>query len=376
MKKTIFILSIISLLFACNKKEASIEKIKKQLKEKKEKLDVLEDEIFALEKQIEKLDTSNKDNRIAVKVEPISKSTFSNQIEIQGLVESNLDAQLTAEYGGRISRILVREGQRVSQGQILVRLDASQIYNQLAELENSIALAETTYNKQQQLWDKNIGSEMQYLQAKANYEGLLKSRETLKTQISKFTVKAPFSGTIENINAEIGEIASPGFPIMQLVNNNQLSIKASAPEKYIGNIKNGDKVSIYIPSLDKTITETIKSVGNYINPANRTFTFYTSLKNKTDLKSNMLAKIRLQEYAKENIIQVPTELVRNDGNNDYVFIATQDSIGRTVVHKKVIKILKSFIDKTIVESGLNEGDKLITAGYQSVIEGDPIKIVE
>jgi len=352
--------------------------LKTQLAEKKKAMSTLKLEIEALEKSIAETDSSAvKDLRTAVKLEVIAPGELKNPFQLQGLVASDRNIMVSAEMGGTITRVFVKDGQAVSKGQTLATLDGSAMAAQMAELKKGYELAVTSFEKQEILWKQNIGTEMQYLQAKNRKESLEKSIATAQIQLGKFTLKAPISGVVDQLLKNEGEILGPGMPFARVVDASQIKIQADVSESYLQSIKKGDEVEIYYPSLKKKSKEKIFSVGNYIHPENRTFSVYILPSgNLQDLKPNLLALITAYDFVKSNVISVPTKLIRNDGNGDYVLTAKKGTNGKMSVVKTPVEIEEKFSARSVIKSGLVAGDLLIVEGYQSVISGDEIKEVK
>jgi len=376
MKNLLIALFALS-IFSCGSGD-ELETKKNELTEKKKEFSSLKTAIEKLENEISLLDTAKKvDEGLAVKVESITKGEFKNPFKIQGLVESDRNVLVAAEMGGTITRVYVKDGQLVSKGQIIATLDGATASSQIAELQKGLELAKTNFEKQESLWKQNIGSEMQYLQARNKKESLEKSIATAQLQLGKFTLRAPISGVLDQLFKNEGEILSPGTPMARVVDASLIKIKADVSESYLNNIKKGDKVEVTYPSLNKTSTETIYSVGNYINPDNRTFSVYIMPSgNVRDLKPNLLAVITAYDFKKNDVISVPTNLIRNDGSGDYILTATESEKGNLKVTKTPIVVDEKFAGRSVIKSGLNIGDNIIVEGYQSVVAGDKIKIVQ
>lgn len=376
MKNILFIMAIMAAI-GCGS-DNSVEGLKTQLAEKKKAMNTLKLEIEALEKTIAETDSSAvKDLRTAVKLEVIAPGELKNPFQLQGLVASERNVMVSAEMGGTITRVFVKDGQVVSKGQTLATLDGSAMAAQMAELKKGYELAVTSFEKQEILWKQNIGTEMQFLQAKNRKESLEKSLATAQIQLGKFTLKAPISGVVDQLLKNEGEILGPGMPFARVVDASQIKIQADVSESYLQSIKKGDEVEIFYPSLKKKSKEKIFSVGNYIHPENRTFSVYILPSgNLQDLKPNLLALITAYDFVKSNVISVPTKLIRNDGNGDYVLTAKKGTNGKMSVVKTPVEIEEKFSARSVIKSGLVSGDLLIVEGYQSVISGDEIKEVK
>ncbi|MCB0735463.1 MAG: efflux RND transporter periplasmic adaptor subunit [Flavobacteriales bacterium] len=377
--KILTVLTVLAVLIsACGgPKSSELDKKKEELAKKEKALADLKAEIKTLQTAIEQLDTEMRDNSIAVYAEELRKGEFKNPFQLQGLVESDQNVMITPEVPARITSIAVREGQHVEAGQVIAQLDASIAQSQVAELSSALTLAETNYLKQKSLWDQKIGSEMQYLQAKNQFDNLTKSLETAKKQLAKYTLRSPISGTVDEIMANAGELVGSmtGGPVARVVNLSSVKIKANVSEKYVDQIRKGQEVEVYLPSIDLTLREKVEAVGNVIDVNNRTFSVYVRPTSaKTRLKPNMLALITAYDFVESEVITIPTKLVRNDNGTDYV-LTLEKRGDKRIVRKTPIEIEKEFASLTIVKSGLNAGDLIITEGYNSVVENDEVKIM-
>ncbi len=340
-----------------------------------EKIMKTKSEIEKLQKELSDLEGNlvngeDKKKSKSVTLLTASKSDFVKYVDLQGTVSSKENILVSAETGGTIRSISVSEGQRVSKGQTLASIDADIIYSNISEVENALSLATIVYEKQKRLWDQNIGSEIQYLQAKNNKENLEKKLGTLNTQLGKTRIKAPFSGTIDQVMANVGETAAPGTPIARVVNLNNVQVQAEVSEAYIGKFKKGDEVIIDFPSIKKQEIGKIKAVGQFINPGNRTFVIEIDMKNESGLlKPNLLANLKLLEYEAKESLVIPSRLVQQGLEGDFIYTMSKDSI----VQKNILKTGNSYDGKVEVLSGLDEGALIIDRGSRDVIIGNKIK---
>ena len=358
--------------------ESDLDKKKEELTKAEASLDSINKVIAGLKAEIEELDTNARTKTFPVMVEEIQKGAFKNPFQIQGLVESNQNVMVSPEVPANVVKIHVREGQRVSKGQLIASLDGSVASAQISELENALTLAETNYKKQERLWNQKIGSEMQYLQAKNSYENLQKSLQTARTQLGKYSLRAPISGTVDAIMANPGELVGgmTSGPVARIVNLKDIKIKANVSEKYIGQIKVGQEVQVEYPSIGLKTKEKVVAISNVIDVNNRTFVIYVKpTQNLGQMKPNLLAMITAYDFVDEDAISVPTKLVRRFGENSFVFVV-QEKGEKKIVERRVIEIEKQFPSQTIIKSGLEPGDILITEGVNSVIAGDEVKIIE
>jgi len=358
--------------------ESDLDKKKEELTKAEASLDSINKVIAGLKAEIEELDTNARTKTFPVMVEEIQKGAFKNPFQIQGLVESNQNVMVSPEVPANVVKIHVREGQRVSKGQLIASLDGSVASAQISELENALTLAETNYKKQERLWNQKIGSEMQYLQAKNSYENLQKSLQTARTQLGKYSLRAPISGTVDAIMANPGELVGgmTSGPVARIVNLKDIKIKANVSENYIGQIKVGQEVQVEYPSIGLKTKEKVVAISNVIDVNNRTFVVYVKpTQNLGQMKPNLLAMITAYDFVDEDAISVPTKLVRRFGENSFVFVV-QEKGEKKIVERRVIEIEKQFPSQTIIKSGLEPGDILITEGVNSVIAGDEVKIIE
>ena len=315
---------------------------------------------------------------IPVKTEVLSYTNFNHFIEVTGAVEPVQYAYISPESPGQIKQILVSEGQTVSKGQVLVKLNTAVYDNQIQQVKSQLNLAKITYEKQDELWNqKHVGSEMQFLQAKAQKEGLESQLKALKSQKAMAIIKAPFSGIIDNIKLKVGELASPGMQLIQLVNLDKMKIKADVSEQLLPVIHKGDSVLISFPTYsDINLKAPIYRTGNIINPANRTFTVELRVNNiDHKLKPFMISTLRIKDFSLKEAISIPSIVIKNDFDKSFVFVAQQTD--SNIVAKKVfVETGRSYKERTVITKGLKRNDKLITQGYNTVSTGVEVNIVK
>lgn len=360
------------LVAACGGAADDIESKRKKIDELKTQKAEIEAQIAQLEKETGP-DTNVVDKSTEVSVITLQKGTFVNMAEFQGTVISEENISLGSEMGGRIIKVNVKEGQKVSKGQVLANFDSEILQKNLEEVENALELANTTFERQKSLWDQKIGSEIQYLQAKNQKESLEKKIASIRSQMSKASLRSPINGTIDKIFMNAGEMAGAGVPVLRVVNNDQVKINADVPERFVGKIKNGDSVGIKLSVIDKEISGKVRSVGQVIDVANRTFTLIVDPVGKQErdfLKPNMLAVVKAVVYRKKDAVSVPTDLIRFEGAEKFVY---------TVVDNKAQKIKvetgESFNAFTEILSGLNGDEQLISKGLNSVSDGAAVNII-
>lgn len=387
MKKiNIFILPIVLILASCGggaEKDVDTlisEKNIEALTEKKEALKAEKLELDAKIKQfseaIEKINPTEKKTLITVFT---AKDTiFNHYLEIQGNVDTKKNIVITPEMSGILKQVFVKEGQRVSKGQILARVDDNGLSQQLSQLQIQADFAKTTYERQKRLWDQKIGSEIQFLQTKSAYETQLKAVDQLKTQLSKTAIRAPFSGVVDDVITEQGSVVGAGqSPIIRIVNLRDMYIEAVIPEQYLTNVTKGKDVEVYFPVLGKTIATKIRQAADFIDPNNRTFKVEIGVPNKNgNIKPNLTAKLKINDYTNPKAILIPQSVISENAEGDqYVYVA-KDIEGKTAKAKRVIittgKVQGDFIEVT---KGLKDGDAVIKEGARSVKNDQEIEII-
>ena len=373
--KKISILTILSfVLFACGNKEnnQSIESLieTKNIKALNEKKTALQAEIAKIEAGLATLDV--KKEEALVTVATIKDTIFNHYLDIQGSVDTKENILIQPEFSGTLISLTVKAGDRVSKGQILARVDDAGMSQQLASAENQYSLAKTTFDRQKNLWDKKIGSEIQFLQAQTQMISAQKAVAQIKAQLSKTVIRAPFTGTIDEVFAEKGQVVAPSqLGLMRIVNLGNMFVSTTVPESYIGKLKMGDLVDVYLTSLGKTYKGKVRQVGNFINPNNRSFGIEVSLPNPDNLlRPNQVAKLKITDYTNKNAIVVPTGVIQKDGTgSNYVYVV-QESNGKTGTAKKVIvEIGKSSENVTEIVSGLSANDIIVVEGVNSISNG-------
>ncbi|PHN04652.1 efflux RND transporter periplasmic adaptor subunit [Flavilitoribacter nigricans] len=381
MKHLFSFLAIALLFVACNptveEVPADLEGKKAYLQEKKEELNKLTLQIAQLESEIAKEDPTFGGKKVRlVTIDSVNRSDFEHFVEIQGSIEADDMVDVTSETAGRILSLKVKEGDPVRQGQLVAELDLESLKKQIAELETSLSLANTVYERQKRLWDQNIGSEMQYLEAKNNKERLEKSLETLQFNLTKSKVYAPISGVVENEVLQSGEIASPGAPIVQILNTNRLKAKASVPESYLKSVTQGAMVKVSVPALDWETEARVTQIGRVIDPSNRTFAVEVALSDpQRRLKPNLLAYVYFKDYEEEDVVTIPLDQVQEEvGGKKYVFVV--DRSGEDPIARKVyVKIGRTNSEGAVViTEGLNGDEELIMDGARGLVDEDLIDI--
>ncbi len=374
MKHTILILASAIFIASCSgKKEggdkaAQLAELQKQEAEIAKKIQALEAELGVTEKKESKI--------TLVKVEELLPTEFKHFVDVQGHVDAteNVVANVKSA-GGIITKIHVTEGQSVSVGALLAETDASAYTANIEVLKTQLATATTVYEKQKRLWDQKIGTEIQYIQAKAGKETLEKNILALKEQVDMTRITSPISGIVDEVMLKVGQLASPQVPNngIRIVNMNSLKVKADIAESYARNVRSGNDVTIVFPDIDKEIKTNISYVGKNINALTRTFNVEAKLGNADDYHPNMIAVMKIVDYKAQDVLTLPINAVQNSEDGQYVMLA-ENKGGKMIATRRVIKTGKTSGNIVEVVSGITKGDKLITIGYQDLNEGDEIKL--
>ena len=373
--KKILLLTVFSILFAaCSQKENSgnIDTLieSKNLAEIQAKRVELQAQITKLDEAIATLDTT----KVAalVSIQTLKDTVFNHYLEIQGNVDTKENILVQPEVPGTLVTLNAVAGQRVSKGQILGRVDDGGGSQQLASLENQYALAKTTFERQKNLWDQKIGSEIQFLNAQTQMISAQKAVAQAKAQLAKTVIRAPFTGVIDEVFVERGEVVAAGAKgLMRIVNLNNMYVSTLVPETYIGKLKIGTVVDVTLNSLGKTYKGKIRQIASSINPSNRSFNIEVALPNPDNLlRPNQVAKLRIVDYISNKAVVVPTNVVQEDGKGNKYVYTIADIKGKTGTAKKVIvQAGKSSNNVTEILSGLSEDDKIVTEGVNTISEG-------
>jgi len=345
-----------------------------KLAELKTERKTLNTEIRTLEKEIAELDTNVvTDTRIPVKVKALQEITFEHFVTVQGAIEADNNVMVSAQMAGMVKNIRVKEGQRVSRGQLLGNVDGDIMRKSLEELKVQLTLADTVYSRQKNLWAQKIGSEIQLLQAKTNKEALEKRIATTQEQIAMTEIRSPISGVVDKVMPKVGEVIAPGMPVFNIINLSKLSFKADLSEAYIPYVKRGDKVMIDFPVISKQIDAKISNVSENINPMNRTVTVEAALTGKNEmLKANMSGEISINDYRHDNAIVVPINQVQSIGDKEFVMIAVPGENGSLMAKKVEVTTGISYQGDIEVLTGLSKGSQLITEGGAGLAEGTAV----
>lgn len=352
---------------ACNartdRQASNEEKLQKLLQER----DRINQEISALQQSM----APAQQKVIPVSVMKLSPEVFKSYIEVQGHVDAQQNVNVNPETSGVVTAIYVHVGQWVKKGQILAQLDDKVIRQQLAQLETQLDFTRNLYERQKNLWAQKIGTEVQLLQAKNNYENVQKQIAVVQSQLSLYRLVSPIDGKVDEVDLKIGQAVSPGMNTIRVVNLDDLRVKGQIAESYITQVHQGDPVEVIFPDAQDTLHTRLSYVSNVIDPNSRSFNIEIKLPAHSIFRPNMVAVIRVVSYVNPQAIVVPVNVVQHTETGDYVYVAEGN-------YAKEVKIMKGKIynDRVEVLQGLKPGDQLIVNGYQDLADHSPIEIVQ
>jgi len=361
---------LVLFLTACSSKQASDDPMV-QLASLKEQKSALDAKISDLEKQLEAQGLIEKKLQ-TVGLKEIAVAPFRHYIDLQGRVDASESVAATSKIPGALKKVYIENGDFVKKGQLLAEIEDAVIQKNLAELEGQLAVVNDLYNRQKSLWDQNIGSEVQYIQAKNNKESLERSIETLKENWAMTKIYAPTSGTVDMVMLKQGQAISPGIPLCNILNLSELKIVGAVTEAYASKVKKGDFVQVYFPDLDKEITTRVSYVSQSINQANRTFIIECKL-SQGDYKANQIAVMKIVDYLNPKAITIPVNFIQTGEEGDFVLIVEKTGTDQQAIVKKTnIQQGQNYNGFVEILSGLKEGDMLISSGFQEVNLGETV----
>lgn len=370
MKKLFIIFGISTSIIACSSektgdKKAELENLKKEAAALKEKIAKLESEVAVS-------DTTQKEKFKMVTVTQMQPQPFNHYIEVQAKVEGDEDVIVSAESMGPITAVMVKAGDKVSKGQVMATVDDRTIRQNIESLQTQLDLATTIYNRQKNLWDQKIGSEVQYLNAKAQKESLERQVGALQNQWDLTRIKSPVNGTVDDVKIKVGQMMAPGVPAIRVVNLSSLKVKGEVAEAYINSVNKNNPVKIFFPDINKEIDAKVDYSGKAINSLNRTFNVEVRLNSSQgEYHPNMIAVLKIADYSSPKAIVVPVGAVMKSSDGEYVFIAAAEN-GKTKAKRKTIKSGKTYNGNVEIVEGISANDKVVTYGYQNLVEGDRI----
>ena len=387
--KTIYTVLIATVLFiSCGeKKEQTIDEIIAtndiaKIKAKKAEVETAQqgfsEQLKKLNDKLDALDTNKKVPLITTF--KAKEEVFTHYLELQGNVQTKQNVLIYPEMPGILEVVYVKEGQSVKKGQVLAKIKDGGMSQQLSQLETQVELAKTVFERQKRLWDQKIGSEMQYLQSKTNYLAQQKSVEQLKTQIQKTTILAPFNGVIDVVFKEEGTVVSPGpgAEIFRIINLSNMYISTEVPERYIASITKNKQVKVEFPVLGESLTSSIRQVGSFINPNNRSFKVEVAVANKSgNIKPNLTAKLQINDYTNPKAILIPQSIISENAQGEqFIYVVKDKNENKeAIVQKVIIKTGKTQGDIIEVLANLKPGTEIIKEGARSVNNGQTVKVI-
>jgi len=357
----------------------NLDDIRAKKKEISETLRVLDGEMALLDSVINAQDANRK--LPLVTTFEAKLQNFDHYVELQGAVMTKQNVLIYPEVPGTLIQVRVKEGQKVSKGQVLAMIDDGGMSSQLQVMKTQLALAKTTFERQERLWKQKIGSEIQYLQAKATYETQENTVSQMQSQLNKFTIKAPFSGIIDDVIKSQGNVVAPGGPgseVFRIVNLSNMYIEVNVPESYIASVTVGKEVNVFFPVLNQTVKSKVRQTGNFINPNNRSFTVEIAVPNKNgNIKPNLTAKVQINDYRNEQAILIPQSVISENAEGEqYAFVVSEanaENIAKAT--KNIIKTGKTQGDYVEILAGIKNGQNIIQEGARSVKDGQQVKIL-
>lgn len=388
MKKTIYLFLTTVTLFSCGGGgETSLENVLagKNLDAIRAKRNEISTQQKTMEKEIQRLDSAiavlDKSAKFPlVTTIDARMEKFDHYLELQGDVTTKQNVLIYPEMSGILDRVYVKEGQQVAKGQLLASIDDGGLSSQLVQMKTQAALAKTTFERQKRLWDQNIGSEIQYLEAKTAYKAQESAVEQIKSQVAKSSIRAPFSGIIDDVIKDQGTVVGPGpgSEVFRIVNLSNMYIKVEVPESHLPNVTPGKNVRVYFPVLGDSVMTKVRQTGNFINPSNRSFTVEIPVPSDGGkIKPNLTAKVMINDYTSEDAILIPQGIVSENAEGEqYVYLVNADSMSSEAVAKKAVIITgKTQGDYVEVLFGIKNGDGIIDEGARSVKDGQKVRIM-
>mgnify|MGYP001244072835 FL=1 len=375
VNKNLITTMLIGVLISCqnsNKESNSIKQLKNEKETLIRQIDSLGKRLASVESKISKF--SSVDQLTNVTAIQLEEKEFRHYLEVQGIIKADQSVEIYPERNGTVKKIYVREGDKVSKGQTLLKIDSSVIEASVAELKTQLDLAVTTFNRQERLWGEKIGSEIEFLNAKAKKEGLESSLKNLKAQANKLQISSPFEGKVDEIFLKQGGFANPMVKAIRIINLDKVHVEIEVTESYLEYIKVGSNVELFFPSVNKKLSAKVNQIGNYINPENRSFKVRVDVENKDNtLKANLLADVKINDFEKIGIV-IPNDLIQKDGSGKLFVYTLNKNSGSYIVEKTVILQERSYNNESLISSGLEVGSILIDKGSRLVSVGEKVLI--
>lgn len=386
MKKLAYLLVVVFAAVSCGGDGASVEAViaGKDVKAIRAKRTEINEQQKALEAQITLLDSAitaldDNANLPLVSTLEITTSKFQHYLELQGDVMTDQNVLIYPEMPGTLYRIYVKQGQKVRKGQLLASIDDGGVSSQLAQFKTQAALAKTTFERQKRLWDQNIGSEIQFLQAKSNYEAQESAVKQLESQLAKSQIRAPFNGVIDDVIKDQGTVVSPGpgSEVFRIVNLSDMYVRVNVPEAHLPTVTPNKTVQVYFPVLGDSVTSKVRETGNFINPGNRSFSVEIPVPNKNGkVKPNLTATVKINDYTNEEALMIPQSVVsENAVGEQYVYVVDSGSADEAVAKRVIVETGKTQGDYVEVIHGLSTGSNIIVEGARSVRDNQQVNVL-
>lgn len=362
MKRILFFASIVFLAACAGKssdKRSELEKLKKERVE-------LNGRITTLEKEVGVVNAAANSKKVTVY--EVTETIFKNYLEVQGKIDAEENVQVNPEAPGVVTAVYVNVGQNVSKGQVLAQLDDKVLRQNIAELKTQLELANNLYNRQKNLWDQKIGTEVQFISAKTQKVAAERRIATLNSQISMYKIKSPISGSIDAMDLKVGQAVMPGVSGIRVINASKLKAKALVAESYAGRVNKGDRVMIILPDVPDTLNSRITFASKTIEPASRSFNVEVKLPSSRNYRPNMLAVLKIVDYENDKALIIPVNAILKAENGEYVFIAENGKAKRVTIQSGKVSD-----GKAEILSGLKPKDQVITTGIQELNNGDIVK---
>nr|WP_067060730.1 efflux RND transporter periplasmic adaptor subunit [Mucilaginibacter sp. L294] len=363
MKKLIYIPALL-LLAACSSKpkdkKAELADLQKQQQEINAKITKLQSEVGG-----------DSTKAAEISVAEVKSGAFTNYVQIQGKIDAQDNVTAYPQSPGTITAIYVKPGQHVSKGQVLVQLDNSTQRQTIAQNEATVELNQTLYNRQKNLWDQKIGTEVQFLQAQTTLSASKKALAALREQAAMYRIVSPISGTIDQMDLKLGQVAQPGTTGIRIVNADVLKVKADVPESYAASVGTGNEVLILVPDANDSLKTKVTFAAKAIDPTSRSFAVEIKLPERKSLRPNMTAIIKIADYSKTNTVSIPVKAVQRSENGDYVYV-NENGIAK----RKTVKVGVTYGGMSEILSGLKAGEQLVTEGAADIEDGDKVKVLQ
>lgn len=359
------------LAFACSpseeKEDQKVTELKKELTELRSSRDEINAKIAEREIALAKLQPEAK-RSVQVKVADVEQKPFSHFLEVRGMVDSDKNIIVSPTFSGSVTKVLVTRGQFVRKGTLLAIQDAEAVRKNMDVVQTQLDLATEVFNKQKALWDQKVGTELQYLQAKSNKESLQNQMAALQEQFDMSRMKAPIEGTIDEVFLKEGQLTAPGQYAFRLIGNGELKIVAQIAESYIGMVQRNKTITLFFPDLNMTQQAVIKTVGEVIDPIDRTFRIEAMVKNATNLKANMMCYVKINDYNAESAVVIPVNVIQTSDADRYVFVVKDGKAEKRPVQTGMV-----YKNDVEIKGGLKAGEKIVVVGYQDLVDGQSVR---